>query len=1388
MKCLPIYQYKKLLSLKSHQNILNIKSIQKKISSIYFSLIFISLISVLLCIPHKEKPKLQFYFQSNSNEITIKIQGKGNQYVISPHYPYSTPNLVYLNDVLVSENANTKIINIPTDGEEINSIKLVWNTELTNMHRMFNSQANLLEVDLSNCDSSKVVSMLEMFGGSNSLKVVNFNNLNTESVVDMASMFYGCSSLLQLDLSSFITSNVVSITQMFRGMSNIKYLNLSNFDLSKATSFFALFYDCYALISVDISNFDARNVNRMDYMFGNCHNLISLDLSRLNTAQVENMDYIFLNCVSLKVLDLTNFNTAKIVRMKEMFKFCKQLQSLNLSSFDTSQVVNMEEMFRGCESLTVLDVSKFDTSKVVNMQSMFYECKRLPSLDITNFDTTQVIDMHDMFYHCESLTSLDLSNFRTPNLKAMNAMFDSTYVLTSIDLTNFDTSQVTNMRYMFCHDAGLAHINVSTFKTDQVTDMESMFGGCTALTSIDVTSFDTSKVFSMKLMFFGCETLKELNLSSFETTSINTLETIFGNCFNLEYINFNLFNEVRTFVFGGILSGIRDNIVICINENNAVTDFKAHILLKRCHTIYCPEDWRKYIKRINPITLACEEIIETTSVVTTYNNIESTNIDTTYKPEEEKKEDSTNIASTNNDMEENDISTNIISSNSHSTNMDNIISSSSQNNNVEEERDSDSTSIKTSSVKELSSQISNEAASISSSILTHLIHNENTFEEIIKIKTYIITGENNGEIYNKIINNILRSLIVTLEDELLIEGVNNHIYELTTSQKDKNIINGINNSTNTLSKIDLGECENLLKNYYHIDNNIPLIILKYEKVTNNSLERELQYEIYDPISKKKLNLSICNDITIDIYTPVILSDELLSIYNELKEKGYDLFDINSAFYQDICTPFTTPEGTDILLSDRITYYFNNNETLCQSNCKFSEYSIDAQLLKCECDISNSDIDINTDDKFSKKNLYQGFYNTLKFSNYKVLLCYKLAFHINSITINKGSIIAIILFLFYFVFLIIFCVKGITKLKLEIAKLIFKKKKKVNNDLIEEIDLDNKIKGNFERFPSSNTLISDYNKTKSEKQRSIKTSKFKVNLPPKKNSGSTKTFSGIKSSSRKLTSDVQITSKINEDNKQDSNTLNNKNNNNNKEMTETNSEIMESIPGKQLDNFELNNLEYNMAIILDKRHFIRIYWSLLKREHLLIFTFFVRNDHNLIYIKFARFIFLIATDMALNVFFFSDETMHEMYKEKGNYDFIQQLAQIIYSTIVAQIIEVFLCFLSMTDKHYYEIKNLEIKNRYDMFAIIKCIKRKLIFFFVITCLLFAFYWYAIACFCAVYVNTQSAFIKDSISSFVISLLYPLVLYLFPSLFRLISLRCEKSNLSWLYTMSDIIPFF
>ena len=202
----------------------------------------------------------------------------------------------------------------------------------------------------------------------------------------------------------------------------------------------------------------------------------------------------------------------------------------------------------------------------------------------------------------------------------------------------------------------------------------------------------------------------------------------------------------------------------------------------------------------------------------------------------------------------------------------------------------------------------------------------------------------------------------------------------------------------------------------------------------------------------------------------------------------------------------------------------------------------------------------------------------------------------------------------------------------------------------------------------------------------------------------------------------------------------------------------------------------------------MYYYLIKREHRIIFTFFVYSDYNLVPVKWSRFIFLLATDMAMNVFFFSDATMHKIFLNYGKYNFIQQIPQIIYTTIISQLLEIFICYLSITDKHMYEIKNLEPgkRNKDEIVRVYDTINKKLFFYFLITFIFFLGYWYIVCVFCAVYENTQITYIKDSFISSLLGYIYPFILYLFPAAFRGCALKCKNNKC--LFKVSEFIPFF
>ena len=227
----------------------------------------------------------------------------------------------------------------------------------------------------------------------------------------------------------------------------------------------------------------------------------------------------------------------------------------------------------------------------------------------------------------------------------------------------------------------------------------------------------------------------------------------------------------------------------------------------------------------------------------------------------------------------------------------------------------------------------------------------------------------------------------------------------------------------------------------------------------------------------------------------------------------------------------------------------------------------------------------------------------------------------------------------------------------------------------------------------------------------------------------------------------------------------------------------------LNDHELNNLEYELALEIDKRTYFQYYFSLLKKKHLILFTFLTSNDYNLFSIKISLFIFSFALYFTINGFFFSDETMDKIYKNTGKSNIILQIPQILYSSVITSILNSILKRLSLSEIALLTIK--QEKNIHSCVEKSKKIERnlkiKFFVFFNFSFLFMLFFWYFISCFCAVYKNTQKILLNDTLLSFGISMLYPFGLNLIPGLFRIPALRSKERNRKCIFKFSKIVAF-
>ena len=84
-------------------------------------------------------------------------------------------------------------------------------------------------------------------------------------------------------------------------------------------------------------------------------------------------------------------------------------------------------------------------------------------------------------------------------------------------------------------------------------------------------------------------------------------------------------------------------------------------------------------------------------------------------------------------------------------------------------------------------------------------------------------------------------------------------------------------------------------------------------------------------------------------------------------------------------------------------------------------------------------------------------------------------------------------------------------------------------------------------------------------------------------------------------------------------FNSKKSKNKKQNIFKKSKSNENIMKNNLNDLELNTLKYKLALEIDKRTYIQYYFSLLKKKHLILFTFMPINNYNLLSIKISIFI-------------------------------------------------------------------------------------------------------------------------------------------------------------------------
>ena len=617
-------------------------------------------------------------------------------------------------------------------------------------------------------------------------------------------------------------------------------------------------------------------------------------------------------------------------------------------------------------------------------------------------------------------------------------------------------------------------------------------------------------------------------------------------------------------------------------------------------------------------------------------------------------------------------------------------------------------------------------------ILENIINNErnetkNSNEEETKYYDNVLQIIENGftsDYYNT--SNIDKGVDDIINTEKL-------IITLTTSQNQRN------NKNNNMTKIGLEDCEILLRDYYNISLNETLYIKKIDIIQDSMKTLEVEYNVYAKLFGKNLinlNLTICEKSKISIFVPFIINDHI------------DKFNSSSGYYNDICYTTTTEDGTDILLKDRQREFINKDNIICQEDCIFSEYNYDTFEAKCSCKVKEC-VQSYADMKIDKLRLLDNFKNIKNFQNLNILVCYDKLFNKKGILNNIGFYLIFVIILFHIITILIFKLKEFSLLINKIKKIYSEKH---INQSIKKNERDKK----YIIFKNKQINVKKIVMKKNIKNKKLKNIENKI----------------IINKNKEVLNDIKI--KLNSDIEKCYNDISNDNKRNIKNYIDE----------------EINGFSYNKAIKYDKRTYFQYYESLLRTQHNLISALFNNNNYNSKIIKINLFFIGFTIEYTVNALFYNDDTMHKIYESKGEFDLETQIPITIYSTLISMILNLPLNFLALSNDTIINFKqnNKKINIKKKAKTLKNILIVKFIFYFIISFIFIIFFWYYISMFGVIYKNTQMHLLKDTLISVGLSVIIPFVIYLFPGIFRIISLSNINKKRAYLYNFSKFLQSF
>ena len=338
---------------------------------------------------------------------------------------------------------------------------------------------------------------------------------------------------------------------------------------------------------------------------------------------------------------------------------------------------------------------------------------------------------------------------------------------------------------------------------------------------------------------------------------------------------------------------------------------------------------------------------------------------------------------------------------------------------------------------------------------------------------------------------------------------------------------------------------------------------------------------------------------------------------------------------------------------------------------------------------------------NNNNLFNQFADIKNLISINILKCYKVLFNKNSLLKNILSFLIIVITIFHLISSFIFYYKQYDEIKQKILDIITTKnklkdeKEKENNQNIKQIKKPIEIKNNIKKN-NQNSLFKKRHHGKNKKKRIINNNMFRTIINEILKNEKMKTNIAMKNETKIVIINPNIK---------------NKEINNNYSIS-----IME------LNDIELNILPFDLALKKDKRTYLTYYISLLLTKHNFL-SIFNNNDYNSKIIKIDLIFLSLSINFTVNALFFNDNTIHKIYEDKGVFNFIYQLPQIIYSSLISTVLNICLKTLGLSSdtiiKFKQEKNDKTTNKKTDLYYKLKI---QFILFFTLGFIFLIFFWF------------------------------------------------------------------